>query len=154
MLLGQSIFQSVLTRLDQENPGDEAEDTGVEFRIRSLGMGFVAATVETDVEPASRTDAYLAFEPDPEIAELEVEPEPEAPPPVPAHLMRLSEREIAEDLGLSDADTETSLGEKRRQFAKANHPDRVAPEYREMATIRMTTANLLIDRAIKNSFWR
>jgi len=143
-----------LTWLDQENPGDEAEDTGVEFRIRSLGMGFVAATVEIDVEPSSRTDAYLVFEPDPEMGELEVDPEPEAPAPVPAHLLRLSEREIAEDLGLSDADTETSLGEKRRQFAKANHPDRVAPEYREMATVRMTTANLLIDRAIKNSFWR
>ncbi len=159
MLFGQSIFQSVLTRLNREHEEDEPEETGTEFRILGLGMGFVSETVDTSPAPGTGTEAYFAFMPD--IVEL---PEPpalqrqETDRPsgsvVPLHLMRLSPEEIAKDLSISQDDTEAVLAEKRRQFAKANHPDLVPEEYRQNANIRMTTANLLIDKAIKERFWR
>lgn len=68
---------------------------------------------------------------------------------IPARINRLSEAEIAEELAISEADSEAALNDRRRRFAKANHPDRVDPQFRDKATIRMKTANLLIDRAIR-----
>jgi hypothetical protein len=159
MLFGQSIFQSVLTRLNQENEDDEPEETGTDFRIMGLGVGFVASTTDGEAVSGTGTEAYYAFEPD--VAELVWEAEQESVKEmptvtnrIPPHLLRLHADEIAADLAIADADTEVSLAEKRRRFAKANHPDLVPKEYRENANIRMTTANLLIDRAIKDRFWR
>lgn len=160
MLFGQSVFQSVLTRLKQEHGEDEAEEAGVGFRIKGLGMGFVAPTDDGPAVTATGTEAYFAFLPD--VAEIELEreppePEPEEPPPapvIPAHLLRLTIEEIAAELAITAADTEATLAEKRRHFAKANHPDGVAPEFRENANTRMKTANFLIDTAIKGLFWR
>jgi len=160
MLFGQSVFQSVLTRLKEEQGEDEEEDVGASFRIKGLGLGFVAPT-DDGPNAATGTEAYFAFLP--ELAEIvpaallepEREPkEPPPPPPIPARLTRLTQEEIAEELAIGPKDTEETLGEKRRQFAKANHPDGVALEFRGNATIRMQTANLLIDTAIKNLFWR
>jgi hypothetical protein len=157
MLFGQSVFQSVLTRLkeEQEEQGDE---TGAAFRIQGLGMGFVAAPDDGPVATAAGAEAYLAFLPE----EPAADPKPtqttqHEPPPAPViapHLLRLSPQEIAEDIGITPADTEAELGEKRRQFARMNHPDGVPPEFRDNANIRMQTANLLIDTAIKQLFWR
>ncbi|EUB96754.1 hypothetical protein PMI07_001088 [Rhizobium sp. CF080] len=160
MLFGQSVFQSVLTRLKQEHGEDEAEEAGAGFRIKGLGMGFVAPTDDGPAVTATGTEAYFAFLPD--VAEIELEreppePEPEEPPPapvIPAHLLRLTIEEIAAELAITAADTEATLAEKRRHFAKANHPDGVAPEFRENANTRMKTANFLIDTAIKGLFWR
>lgn len=39
----------------------------------------------------------------------------------------------------------------RRLFAKANHPDRVAPELREMANQRMALFNRMIDEALSRA---
>lgn len=39
----------------------------------------------------------------------------------------------------------------RREFALANHPDRVEPRLRERALIRMQLANMMIDRAKRNA---
>ena len=160
MLFGQSVFQSVLTRLKEEQTEDEEEDVGASFRIKGLGLGFVAPTDEGP-NAATGTEAYFAFLPElAEIATTEfIEPEPEpdeppSPPPIPLHLTRLTQEEIAEELAIGPKDTEATLAEKRRQFAKANHPDGVAPEFRDNANIRMKTANLLIDMAIKQLFWR
>lgn len=171
MLFGQSVFQSVLTRLKEEEK-DEVGDTpasAADFRIRGLGAGFVAPPAEP---PASMTDAnldaYFAYLPDDTAALAEQveanEPErtsradKETPntgsPEMPPHLARLSEAEIAEELAISDKDTQSILTEKRRRFAKLNHPDRVAPQFRESATTRMTIANLMIDQAIRDLFWR
>jgi hypothetical protein len=161
MLLGQSVFQSVLTRLKEERKDDdETETTEAAFRIRGLGAGFVAPTVEQSVATDANVEAYFAYLPDEaELMSSQAEEGPAADAPftapapetsVPIHLLRLTEAEIAEELAISAQDTETVLNEKRRTFAKANHPDRVAPEFRDSATIRMTTANLLIDRAIGN----
>ncbi|MBW6423183.1 hypothetical protein KX729_17125 [Rhizobium sp. XQZ8] len=156
MLFGQSVFQSVLTRLKEERVEDEEEETGASFRIKGLGLGFVAPT-DDKPNAATATEAYFAFLPD--LAEIVpaalVEPdEPPLPPPIPLHLTRLTLEEIAAELAIGPKDTEETLGEKRRHFAKANHPDGVAPEFRENANIRMKTANLLIDTAIKDLFWR
>lgn len=160
MLFGQSVFQSVLTRLRQEHDEDEAEEAGTGFRIKGLGMGFVAPQDDGPVVTATGTEAYFAFLPD--VTEIEIESvltreERQEPPPapvIPAHLLRLTTEEIAAELDITAADTEATLGEKRRHFAKANHPDGVAPEFRENANTRMKTANLLIDTAIKGLFWR
>jgi hypothetical protein len=158
MLFGQSVFQSVLTRLKQEHGEDEAEGAGTGFRIKGLSMGFVAPTDDGPAVTATGTEAYFAFLPD--VAEIELErepPEPEKPPPapvIPAHLLRLTVEEIAAELAITAADTEATLAEKRRHFAKANHPDGIAPEFRENANTRMKTANFLIDTAIKGLFWR
>lgn len=156
MLLGQSIFQSIVTRLeDEQQEAEEAAPEGADFRIRGLGAGFVTPEGKPAAAEAD-TGAYFDH-----LADwLEQQPATEAVPseaaaqtsdetPVmPPHLARLAEAEIAEDLAISQKDSETALNEKRRQFAKLNHPDRVAPQFRENATIRMKTANLLIDRAL------
>ncbi|CAN7421303.1 hypothetical protein [Neorhizobium sp. LjRoot104] len=160
MLFGQSVFQSVLTRLRQEHDEGDAEETGAGFRIQGLDMGFVAPTNDGPAVAAMGTEAYFAFLP--EVTEIELErqpspPEPEELPPapvIPAHLLRLTTEEIAAELAITAADTEATLAEKRRHFAKANHPDGVAPEFRENANTRMKTANFLIDTAIKGLFWR
>ncbi len=164
MLFGQSVFQSVLTRLKEEQKDDE--EAGVaeaDFRIRGLGTAFVATT---DTRPASAevaADAYFAYlhdapepapAPETAIPVTDADPAPAEEPVVPAHLLRLTEAEIAEELAIGTGDTEAALNERRRQFAKANHPDRVAPAFRDNATIRMQIANLLIDRAIRTSFLR
>lgn len=64
--------------------------------------------------------------------------------------MSLHEQEAIEaELGLlGDVDL-LDLQQIRRNFAKENHPDRVAPEQRSAATRRMTIANMLLDEAIR-----
>jgi hypothetical protein len=158
MLLGQSIFQSVLTRLDEERDDDGVDEAGESFRIQGLGSGFVAAPDDGPIVTAGGADAYFAFLPEEPAADQHLAEQaqnaPQPAPVAPPHLLRLSPQEIAEDLGIMPSDTEAELGEKRRQFAKTNHPDGVAPEFRESANIRMQTANLLIDTAIRQLSWR
>jgi hypothetical protein len=149
MLFGKSLFQSVVDRLD-----DEAEEQPVTeeqaFRIKGLSTGFVA---EPDLAAApgtgvdQRLDAYLFLMPEDLPPE---EPEPPAPPPPPAWAGRLSPQEIAEDLGIDPSDDRDRLQERRRRFARENHPDRVAADYRDAATLRMKIANGLIDEAISS----
>ncbi|TGQ17612.1 MULTISPECIES: hypothetical protein [unclassified Mesorhizobium] len=54
---------------------------------------------------------------------------------------------IAGELGLDRPAKNADLGRIRRNFAFANHPDRVAPHLRQRAMIRMQVANMLIDEA-------
>ncbi len=56
---------------------------------------------------------------------------------------------IAEELGLSEDLSASDLKRIRRMFARDNHPDRLAPSQREIATHRMTIANMLIDRHLQ-----
>ena len=146
MLFGQSVFQSVLTRLDEEKQEDEPQAEAAVFRLSGLNAGFVAATEETAPFGSSGAgDAYLEM--------LADKPPPEEPT-VPEHLLRVGEAEIAEDLALGPDETAETLAEKRRRFAKDNHPDRVPEAFRDNATLRMKTANILIDRAIRDLYWR
>lgn len=162
MLFGQSVFQSVLTRLnEEEEEAVEAKADTLAFRVSGLNTSFVA---ETPVgSPASAAGAYFDVQADstpaePEAPEVASEPEPAPEPPeepvIPEHLLRLSDAEIAEDLAIGPDDTAETLAEKRRRFAKDNHPDRIAAAFRDNATLRMKTANLLVDRALKDLYWR
>ncbi|MEW6630846.1 MAG: hypothetical protein AB1440_08275 [Pseudomonadota bacterium] len=54
---------------------------------------------------------------------------------------------IAGELGLESSGKNADFGRIRRNFAFANHPDRVAPHLRQRAMIRMQVANMLIDEA-------
>ena len=52
---------------------------------------------------------------------------------------------IARELGLGGIKTRKALDRLRRKFAFDNHPDRVRPQWRDRAMIRMQIANRLID---------
>lgn len=58
---------------------------------------------------------------------------------------------IASELGLGHIAKAADLARLRRDFAFANHPDRVAPHLRQRAMIRMQVANMLIDEAKKRA---
>lgn len=148
MLFGKSLFQSVVDRLDEE-----AEVTTIEepaFRINGLPAGFVAqpqapSFAAADSGPDQRLDAYLFMMPE-DGEDQEAEPDP--PPPPPVWLSRLSAEEVKQDLGIQPSDDRDRLQERRRSFARDNHPDRVPGDYRDAATLRMKIANGLIDEAI------
>jgi hypothetical protein len=156
MLFGKSLFQSVVDRLDAEAdeqpPADEPR-----FWINGLSPSFLPETPEqtaTLSEPSAdpRVGAYLSLmseEIQPPEPEQPAEPPEAVPPPPPAWLDRLSPDQVAEDLGLEPLDDREQLQERRRTFARDNHPDRLAEDYRDAATIRMKIANRLIDEAIK-----
>lgn len=57
---------------------------------------------------------------------------------------------IAEELGLNDDLSPAELRKLRRAFARANHPDSLDPSQRDLATHRMTIANMLIDRQLQH----
>jgi hypothetical protein len=152
MLFGKSVFQSILTRLHHEAPEEDPVAEEPAFRISGLNASF-AAPIETAEAPLRASHAYLALLAD-RPAETVPAPKPDAPPEKPACLTRLSEAEVEEDLALLITDTSEVLAEKRRSFAKLNHPDRVHPEFRREATIRMTIANMLVDRAQRLTFFR
>lgn len=149
MLFGKSLFQSVVDRLDAEAE-EQAPAEEPAFRINGLSTSFVPdapAPVQPPSDTAAdpRLDAYLSLMTE-ETAPSE--PEPPAPPPPPIWLDRLSPEEVAEDLGLAATDDRDRLQERRRNFARDNHPDRIVEDYREAATVRMKIANRLIDEAI------
>jgi hypothetical protein len=52
---------------------------------------------------------------------------------------------IARELGLDGIDTIKALDRVRRNFAFHNHPDRVRPQWRDRAVVRMQIANRMID---------
>lgn len=150
MLFGKSLFQSVVDRLGEESE-EELPPQEQAFRINGLASSFVPAANEVSAGPKDpdsdqRLDAYRFLMPE--------EPEPEevlppAPPPPPAWIERLSPEEVAADLALDVQDDRERLQERRRAFARDNHPDRVAIPYRDAATQRMKIANRLIDEAIR-----
>ncbi|KAA1182588.1 hypothetical protein FP026_10995 [Rhizobium tropici] len=149
MLFRQSLFQSVLDRLDTEEDTSEQEEAA--HRIRGLNVSFAAAVPGGETPETHRPDeAYRDNLGDPIIPpEPEPAPQEPEPPTMPEHLSRTSREEIAAELAITAEHTREILQEKRRGFAKANHPDSVAALFREQATTRMTLANQLIDEAIR-----
>ncbi|MFS8044223.1 hypothetical protein [Rhizobium sp. BR 314] len=151
MLFKQSLFQSVLDRLDTEEQASEKEETA--HRIRGLNVSFAATVLGGETPEAHRPDdAYRDNLGDPIIPpppEPELEPKEPEPPVMPEHLARVAREEVAAELAITSDTTLHTLHEKRRSFAKANHPDSVAAPFREQATTRMTLANQLIDEAIR-----
>jgi len=55
---------------------------------------------------------------------------------------------LARELGLAEDLSTREVERIRRSFALANHPDRVSADQRDLATRRMTVANMLIDKAL------
>ncbi|PZM13915.1 hypothetical protein [Rhizobium tubonense] len=159
MRFGQSVFQSVLERLDAEDAEDGESPASAYHRIHGLNSSFVADVREgvsaASIRPGQAYIDNLEFEePSPvDAARPEEPPQPAAPEPpplvMPAHLTRTAPQDVAAELAISSGDTQHSLNDKRRAFAKANHPDGVAPPFRENATARMMIANLLIDEALR-----
>ncbi|WFU00658.1 hypothetical protein QA648_10785 [Rhizobium sp. CB3171] len=152
MLFGQSLFQSVLDRLDAEEENTEKDEAA--HRIRGLNVSFAATVFGGEPAASSRPDdAYVDNLgndiPSPEPIPPEPEPKEPEPPAMPDYLARTSREEVAAELAVSSQTTLQSLHEKRRAFAKSNHPDSVAPAFREQATTRMMIANQLIDEAIR-----
>jgi type IV secretory pathway VirB10-like protein len=166
MLFGQSVFQSVLDRLDMEEAAAEEADAPAAHRIQGLNSSFAVNAMEGVSTTWARPDqAYvdnLGFDmpPGAKAAQAGDAPQPaaasapepvvEEPEPVmPAHLARTAPQDVAAELAITSKDTPHSLNEKRRAFAKVNHPDSIAAPFRDKATIRMKIANLLIDEALK-----
>jgi len=148
MLFGKSVFQSILTRLDDEDAQEADAQPQANFRVSGLPMGFVTETWERP-EPSPTESLYRLYGLDEEQTLFKVEEPPPPPPVMPPHLARLSDTEIAEDLALKPQDTPEKLMARRRAFAKLNHPDRVHPDFRPQATRRMTVANMLVDQALR-----
>lgn len=150
-MFGRSVFQSVVERLaaEQATEGDDDEAPRAS-RVSGLSSGFIReAGTAPEAGGRRAEDLYrdLMAE-EVQAEEAAAPPPPEEPPVMPAHLSRLSPQEIAADLALSAEDTAATLAEKRRRFARNNHPDGVAEAFREAANMRMKIANLLIDEAL------
>ncbi|UJW74431.1 hypothetical protein [Rhizobium sp. SL42] len=142
MLFGKSLFQSVVDRLADEAEA-EVEAPEPSFRVNGLSAGFATEKIEASpVNAGLRQDAYLFLMSQDEPTETKA-------PVKPPHLDRLTVEQIAEDLGILADDTRDMLQERRRLFARHNHPDTVHPDFREPANTRMKIANLLIDEALR-----
>ncbi len=72
-----------------------------------------------------------------------------AEPPRPR--WRCDRDAVAAELRLRPGLSRAELHRIRRDFARSNHPDRVPPSWRDEANQRMTIANALIDRALKEA---
>jgi hypothetical protein len=67
----------------------------------------------------------------------------------PSRAVRAADpRSVANELRITAQMTVSDLNRLRREYALANHPDRVGFADRENATRRMMLANMLIDREI------
>jgi hypothetical protein len=64
---------------------------------------------------------------------------------------RSNEEAVALELQLSDDLAPAELERLRRRFAYRNHPDRAGPAHQAVALLRMTIANVLIDRALESA---
>ena len=151
MLFGQSVFQSVLERLKAEEETAEEAEAPASHRVAGLGTGFAFDVME-GVSVASQRIGEAYFDNlDLDAAGFVEKPAPlpEPEPAMPDHLTRTAPQEVAAELAISAADTPLTLSEKRRTFARANHPDGVALPFRDNATKRMMLANLLIDEALR-----
>ena len=143
MLFGQSVFQSVVERLKLEAEDNPPEDMPTaSYKVKGFNSSFVLDSATQDASPPNiHAEAYLDFLAEP--------PPAKKPEPMPAYLERTSLADVSDELAIGNDDTVLSLGEKRRNFARLNHPDMVNPEFRTNANLRMTAANLLIDQAIR-----
>ena len=153
MLFGQSVFQSVVERLEREAEDRPEEETHTSFGPRVIfDPGPIAASSAADAQAEADNrplSAYLDLLEDAPVIEAAPNKEEFEPAPMPDYLQKTSLTDVSEELAINDNDTIESLSEKRRAFARANHPDAVPAAFRENAHLRMTAANRLIDQAIR-----
>jgi hypothetical protein len=143
-IFGKSLFETVLDGMDVE---DAEEDEEAPVRHPRVVAHFLADT--SFIERADQRPLGELYEDfgEPPLAE----PEPPPSPGPPTWLDRLSEHDVIEDLGLAPGMTKSEIKDKRRVFARSNHPDRVAEEFRMAATVRMTIANRLVEAALRKT---
>lgn len=148
-VFGKSLFETVLDGMETE---ETEEDEEAPLRRPRVVAHFLADTSFSE-RPEDRPlgELYEDFSEPDLVTPAAAEPDlPKAPEP-PVWLDRLSEQYVAADLALAPAMPKADIRERRRAFARTNHPDRVAEEFREAATIRMTIANRLVDTALRNA---
>ena len=138
-VFGKSLFETVLDGLEPEE--QDEEDLSPARRMTGLGATLLAG-VSDGPHHGDFADLYADFGEGLPVFPMDVPPQP------PAWLDRLSKEEVSQDIDLSNCKSDAELRERRRSFARGNHPDVVHPDYRGPATIRMTIANRLIDDAI------
>ena len=123
------------TLLDEAIAEAEAQEgpayarTTIPFDVLAEGQGG-----EPVSDAAAAAEYLFAMADVPPVAPL-----PELPSTEPAA--------IARELKLTGREKPETLDRLRREFAFRNHPDRVAPELRQRAIVRMQIANRMIDDA-------
>lgn len=144
-VFGKSLFETVLDGMEPDQPEDEEE---IPLRRPRVVAHFLADTSFGE-RPNDRPlgALYDDFGEPPPV----VEPDPPKPSEPPVWLDRLSETDVAADLALASGMGKAEIREKRRTFARTNHPDRVAEQFREAATVRMTIANRLVETALRKA---
>ena len=130
------------TELEPENPADlQAE------------LRFDAA--EFADEPSDELDAPFAAYETIEEAPIEEAPEEGAATDAgePAYVLPEASdpASLMAELRLRVGMSRVELKRLRREFALKNHPDRLDPSRREIASRRMKTANALIDAALRRA---
>ncbi len=98
----------------------------------------------TGMMPEENDDPKPATPPVYEASYLE-----DAVAPLLEAIKSIEQDAIARELGLSDKLSVKELQHIRRTFARANHPDGLDPSKRDIATHRMTIANMLIDQRLE-----
>lgn len=132
-------FAAVLDGIARPSRGDEGpyriggQAGGSEFLRVLERIGDAPPVSDVALKAAYFSDDFVAAP----LAEEMPEPELSTDP-----------ADIAYELGLSDVVSLEELSVLRRRFAMLNHPDRVAPDQRARATVRMTIANAMIDKAV------
>lgn len=129
-------------RLLDEIQGSRREERDAHVRLRPVGNpGFNVQFVSDPANPITAEMLGGLY-----VDELVYDPSTSADQPPPN--TSTSQRDIAEELAIGPRTTVAELYRLRRAFALHNHPDRLAPHYREAATRRMMIANRMIDDAI------
>lgn len=172
MIFGKSVFQSVVDRLQDERDlqeDDHGENPTMPNRpyiktdflaAQSMVTPSVEEHIAVDHASAYRTydlpqeDLVLPSGDKPEdvcanAPPLQIEEKSSEPSKDFSYLQRTSKQDLESELKLRSIKSLASLQELRRKFARENHPDTVPEEYRDLATMRMTQANQLIDDEIK-----
>lgn len=143
-VFGKTLFETVLDGMAADEVEEEEAPTQLRPRVAAH---FLADTAISDDVPGVRDPGrafgtlYETFDPPPPA-----EPEPL---PEPDWLDRLSEADVAADLGLAEGMSMAEIKSRRRSFARLNHPDGVNEAFRDAATVRMTIANRLIEQALR-----
>ena len=142
-VFGKSLFETVLDGMDVE---EDEQDEDVLARRPRVTAHFLADTSFSDrADQRPLGELYEDFGTSDPAEREAVAPEP------PEWLGRLSEQNVADDLGLVPGMSKAEIRDKRRAFARSNHPDHIAAEFRDAATIRMTIANRLVEAALRRA---
>jgi hypothetical protein len=141
-VFGKSLFETVLDGMDVDEADEDEEVPDRRPRVTAHFLADTSFTERADQRPLG--ELYEDFG-EPPLLEPDVPPSSEPP----AWLDRLSGQDVIDDLGLAPGMTKMEIKERRRAFARSNHPDRVREEFRDAATIRMTIANRVVEDALR-----